>query len=187
MQGVLGPAVELWTFGSPGGLQIPNFSKCWASPPHLAKLGLRHQIPNFSKCWASPSHLAKLRLRHAHFKRKNVGTCAFSKHAKVIEFGHTPSYCIYLNSYSIFFPNAFVSHVPILCWSRSPHFEMKSCWTISKHVPGQATFCTHLNQVVPHMVRSKSHPLSNLILMNIHIPFSSVMTSLTNAFNNPKK
>jgi hypothetical protein len=37
----LGPAVELWTFGSPGGLQIPNFSKCWASPPHLAKLGLQ--------------------------------------------------------------------------------------------------------------------------------------------------
>jgi hypothetical protein len=42
MRGVLGPAVELWTFGSPGRLQIPNFSKCWASPPHLAKLGLRH-------------------------------------------------------------------------------------------------------------------------------------------------
>jgi hypothetical protein len=42
MRGVLGPAVELWTFGSPGGLQVPNFSKCWASPPHLAKLGLRH-------------------------------------------------------------------------------------------------------------------------------------------------
>jgi hypothetical protein len=42
MRGVLGPAVELWTFGSPGGLQIRNFSKCWASPPHLAKLGLRH-------------------------------------------------------------------------------------------------------------------------------------------------
>jgi len=42
MRGVLGPAVELWTFGSPGGLQIPNFSKCWASPPHLAKLGLQH-------------------------------------------------------------------------------------------------------------------------------------------------
>jgi hypothetical protein len=42
MQGVLPLAVELQTFGSPGGLQIPNFSKCWASPPHLAKLGLRH-------------------------------------------------------------------------------------------------------------------------------------------------
>ncbi len=41
MRGFLGPAVELWTFGSPGGLPIPNFSKCWASPPHLAKLGLR--------------------------------------------------------------------------------------------------------------------------------------------------
>ncbi len=23
------------------GLQIPNFSKCWASPPHLVKVGLR--------------------------------------------------------------------------------------------------------------------------------------------------
>ncbi len=42
MRGVLPLVVELWTFGSPGGLQIPNFSKCWASPPHLAKLGLRH-------------------------------------------------------------------------------------------------------------------------------------------------
>jgi hypothetical protein len=23
----------------------PNFSKCWASPPHLAKVGLRHKGP----------------------------------------------------------------------------------------------------------------------------------------------
>jgi hypothetical protein len=44
MQGVLGLAVELSTFGSPGGLQVPNFSKCWASPPHLAKVGLRQLI-----------------------------------------------------------------------------------------------------------------------------------------------
>jgi hypothetical protein len=43
MRGVLSLAVELSTFGSPGGLQIPNFSKCWASPPHLAKVGLRQQ------------------------------------------------------------------------------------------------------------------------------------------------
>jgi hypothetical protein len=42
MRGVLGLAVELWTFESPGGLQILTFSKCWASPPHLAKVGLRH-------------------------------------------------------------------------------------------------------------------------------------------------
>jgi hypothetical protein len=41
MRGVLPLAVELWTFGSPGGLQIFAFSKCWASPPHLAKVGLR--------------------------------------------------------------------------------------------------------------------------------------------------
>ncbi len=46
MGGVLGLAVELWTFGSPGGLQIPNFSKCWASPPHLAKVGLRQSDPS---------------------------------------------------------------------------------------------------------------------------------------------
>jgi hypothetical protein len=26
----------------PGGLQLLTFSKCWASPPHLAKVGLRH-------------------------------------------------------------------------------------------------------------------------------------------------
>ncbi len=24
---------------------ILNFSKCWASPPHLAKVGLRHSVP----------------------------------------------------------------------------------------------------------------------------------------------
>jgi hypothetical protein len=42
MRGVLGLAIELWTFGSPGGLQILTFSKCWASPSHLAKVGLRH-------------------------------------------------------------------------------------------------------------------------------------------------
>jgi hypothetical protein len=44
MQGVLPLAVELQTFGSPGGLQIPNFSKCWASPPHLAKVGVRQYM-----------------------------------------------------------------------------------------------------------------------------------------------
>jgi len=37
---VLGLAVEPQTFGSPRGLQILTFSKCWASPPHLAKVGL---------------------------------------------------------------------------------------------------------------------------------------------------
>jgi len=45
MRGVLGLVVELWTFRSPGGLQILTFSKCWASPPHLAKVGLRHLWP----------------------------------------------------------------------------------------------------------------------------------------------
>jgi len=43
MRGVLGLAVELQTLGNPGGLQTSNFSKCWASPPHLAKVGLQHQ------------------------------------------------------------------------------------------------------------------------------------------------
>ncbi len=57
MQGVLGPAVELWTFGSPGGLQIPNFSKCWASPPHLAKVGLRHYFYFIKQCFALNGHL----------------------------------------------------------------------------------------------------------------------------------
>jgi hypothetical protein len=31
---------------------MPNFSKCWASPPHLAKLGLRQiQISYHKACW----------------------------------------------------------------------------------------------------------------------------------------
>jgi len=47
----LGLDVELWTFGSPGGLQLLTFSKCWASPPHLAKVGLQHLEINI--------HLAK--------------------------------------------------------------------------------------------------------------------------------
>ncbi len=33
-------------FGSPRGLQILTFSKCWASPPHLAKVGLRQAWPH---------------------------------------------------------------------------------------------------------------------------------------------
>jgi len=45
MQGVLGLVVELWTFESPWRLQILTFSKCWASPPHLAKVGLRQWNP----------------------------------------------------------------------------------------------------------------------------------------------
>jgi len=43
MRGVLCLSVELWTFGSPKRFPTPNFSKCWASPPHLAKVGLRHE------------------------------------------------------------------------------------------------------------------------------------------------
>jgi hypothetical protein len=46
MRGVLPLAVELWTFGSPERLPTSNFSKCWASPPHLAKVGLRHSRPS---------------------------------------------------------------------------------------------------------------------------------------------
>jgi hypothetical protein len=42
MRGGLPLAIELWTFESPGRLPTSNFSKCWASPPHLAKVGLRH-------------------------------------------------------------------------------------------------------------------------------------------------
>jgi hypothetical protein len=41
MQGVFPLSVDLWTLGSPGGLQLLTFSKCWASPPHLAKVGLQ--------------------------------------------------------------------------------------------------------------------------------------------------
>jgi len=50
MRGVLGLVVELWTFGSLGGLQLLTFSKCWASPPHLAKVGLRHHS------WSKAKH-----------------------------------------------------------------------------------------------------------------------------------
>jgi len=45
MQGVLPLAVELWTFESPGGLQITNFFKCWASPPPT--LGQSRGATNF--------------------------------------------------------------------------------------------------------------------------------------------
>ncbi len=46
MQGVLGLAIELWTFGSHRGLQIPYFSKCWASPPTLGQSGVATAIVN---------------------------------------------------------------------------------------------------------------------------------------------
>jgi hypothetical protein len=48
-------------------LQILTFSKCWASPPHLAKVGLRHissHFPTLPKAWnvtpRLPSWLAPL-------------------------------------------------------------------------------------------------------------------------------
>jgi hypothetical protein len=37
------------------------------------------------------------------------------------------------------------------------------------------------------MVRFKSHPLSNVLFMKIHLLSSNVMTSLTNAFKNATK
>ncbi len=61
MRDVLSLVVELWTFGSPGGLQILNFSKCWASPPHLAKVGLRQLWDVNSSCWRPPYPLLKRR------------------------------------------------------------------------------------------------------------------------------
>jgi hypothetical protein len=39
----------------------PQLWECWASPPHLAKMGLQHQL---WECWVSPPHLAKVGLRH---------------------------------------------------------------------------------------------------------------------------
>jgi hypothetical protein len=45
MRGVLPLAVEFWTFGSPGGLQIPTFPSVGLHPRHLAKLGLRQELP----------------------------------------------------------------------------------------------------------------------------------------------
>jgi hypothetical protein len=39
MQGDLTPAIELWFFGSPGGLQLPTLLGVWASPSHLAQSG----------------------------------------------------------------------------------------------------------------------------------------------------
>ncbi len=66
MQGVLGLVVELKTFGSPGGLQIPNFGSVsfiltlgqsgvatfpllgvWASSSHLAQSGVATQVDGY--------------------------------------------------------------------------------------------------------------------------------------------
>jgi hypothetical protein len=41
MRGVFGLAVEVWTFESPEGLQIPNFGSVGLHPHTLAKVGLR--------------------------------------------------------------------------------------------------------------------------------------------------
>jgi hypothetical protein len=49
MWGVLGLVVELRTFESPEGFQIPNFSKWWASPPHLAKVELQQKYYSITK------------------------------------------------------------------------------------------------------------------------------------------
>jgi hypothetical protein len=71
MRGVLGLAVELWTFGSPGGLQTSNFSKCWASPPHLAKVGLRQVFTEFGDSYTLLdvyNIFEKLKLAHAHYE-----------------------------------------------------------------------------------------------------------------------
>jgi hypothetical protein len=76
-ESVLGLAVELWTFGSPGGLQIPNFSKCLASPPHLAKVGLRQYVHLEKSIYPTNTKIRMLRIcipplitwhkDHAHF------------------------------------------------------------------------------------------------------------------------
>ncbi len=36
------------------------FSKCWASPPHLAKVGLRHYIPGVEDLFQVGDHLVKM-------------------------------------------------------------------------------------------------------------------------------
>jgi hypothetical protein len=45
----------------------PNFSKCWASPPHLAKVGLRHNICCM-KCWG-------LRLECRNKRKLHIARC----------------------------------------------------------------------------------------------------------------
>jgi len=83
MQGVLGLAIELQTFRSPGGLQTSNFSKCWASPPHLAKVGLRHHVllfPDYDEVKISQTSKAKRGRVWAFLKLQNStvsGNCPF--------------------------------------------------------------------------------------------------------------
>jgi len=43
MRGVLVLQIVFWVFGSPEDSNFPTFSKCWASPQHLGKVGLRHR------------------------------------------------------------------------------------------------------------------------------------------------
>jgi hypothetical protein len=52
IRGVLPLAVELWTFGSPGGLQVPNFGSVGLHPHTWPKVGLRHSRSQFFTCHA---------------------------------------------------------------------------------------------------------------------------------------
>jgi hypothetical protein len=106
---------------------------------------------------------------------------------KVTKFNHTPFY--YTCNYNTFCLNCLTQFMCLIisCWFKSPHFEtLASCWTIFKHAP-----CFHiLHTCQPswsHKVRYKSHPLSNVLLINIHLFTSSTMKSSTNTFKNPTK
>jgi len=62
------------------GLQILTFSKCWASPPHLAKVGLRHALYDTETTrTASPNETTAIFEANIHHHVLIVSMC-YSRH-----------------------------------------------------------------------------------------------------------
>jgi len=103
----------------------------------------------------------------AFFKHNYASTCMNNILTKVTNFDHIScctcnysTFCLWLVHFMC---------LKISCWFRSPYFEtLASCWTLFKHVP-----CFHILHTCQwsyhHKMIFKSHLLSNVLFMNIHL------------------
>jgi hypothetical protein len=119
----------------------------------------------------------------ALFKHNYASTCMNNNFTKVTNFDHISCCTCNYNTFCLCLVHFMC--LKISCWFGSPHFEtLASCWTLFKHVR-----CFHIlhtcQQSCRHKMRFKSHPLLDVLFMNIHLPTLSIMTSSTNEFRIP--
>ncbi len=82
---------------------------------------------------------------------------AFSTPTKVTEFGHPHFPVAFVEVVPLPSALALISYVPISWQSKWPHFEMATCWTLSKHPQGSHILHTCQPSYSPQRLQTLNH------------------------------